>query len=317
MSNPFTKKQIQDQFASLPTDMQQVISSADTASLIQSIGAKHGLRIDAVGTLVEYSGLIMLGLIESDEFVNSLVRETGVNREQAANMAMDVDNQVFSQVRNSLRKAQYKSTSQTRFEQSNDFQNPAPAQSSTPSVDDVLQNIGAAPAPELPNNDIVDQPIADDIPMASTDYDPNNFGSVEPVQNISQAPPVSAYREPAPVSTTGPSALDATAEKLDSAFETSPSGSVSIELNKNPVSNAVNPSYNSASVEQEVNRSIASEVVKGMPAAMQDAYKTGQAAAPAPQVEPAAIKDFQTRLEEKIAQTDTSAVDNDPYKESI
>ena len=279
--------------------MQQVISSADTASLIQAIGAQHGLRIDAIGALVEYSGLIMLGLIKSDQFVDALVREAGVDREKAANMALDVDTQVFSKVRNSLRRAQYTSTSDNRFQSGPDFAKPAKESPITQKE----------PVLDLSSS----KPISQDIPMAQSDYDPNAFAS-------SSSEPAGATLGVQPVASTGPSALEQAAEKLDSAFETqvglSTGEPIAIELNTNSA-DTIASGYDSASVEQEVSRSIANETMKNMPKAVQDAYKTGQAVAPAPQASEAVIKDFQTILEEKMSQQDTSHITNDPYKESI
>lgn len=303
MSNKFTTTQIRERFESLPDDMKAVISSSDTASLIQTIGTQYGLRIDAIGALVEYSGLIMLGLIKSEEFVDALVRETGVDREKAANMALDVDTQVFSQVRNSLRQAQYTSTSENRFETGSDFAKPI-----TPNT---------PPTPEPVLDFASTRPISQDIPMSQSDYDPNAFvsGSIPDV-----SPLTDTEQEAQPVSSTGPSALEQAVEKLDGAFETpmnpSTTDSVALNMNTSPAK-TMNSGFNSALVEQEVSRSIANETMKNMPKAMQDTYKTGQATAPAPQASEAVIKDFQTILEEKMSQTDTSHLNNDPYKESI
>jgi len=264
MSNKFTTKQIQDQFASLPADMQSVISSANTAELIQSIGAKHEMRIDAIGVLIEYSGLMMLGLIDSDTFINTIAKEAGVSREKAANIVLDIDTQVFSQVRNSLRNVQYSSTSDNRFEQGNDFEKPKPT---TPSVNDIL-----------PANDPVVQKETDEI--------------TQPID---------------------PSILD-------SAFTVSQNQSskpIEIQLNTSNATNQMDAGFSSAATDATVNQSISQSVTKGMPQAMKDAYKSGNAAAPAPNVSDELVKDFQTKLEEKIASADTSLQNSDPYKESI
>ncbi len=110
------------------------------------------------------------------------------------------------------------------------------------------------------------------------------------------------------------------ADQLDSAFEVVPNQSnqsVEIQLNTSGSANKLEPGFSSAETDREVGQSIAASVTKNMPQAVKDAYKTGQAAAPAPAVSDELVKDFQTKLEEKLAGADTSVVNNDPYKESI
>jgi|GEM_PF-3642771 len=311
MSNKFTTTQIQEKFSSLPRDMQNAIASPETAALIQSIGAKHELRIDAIGVLIEYSGLMMLGMIDSDTFVNTIAGEAGIDREKAANIVLDIDTQVFSRVRNSIKQVQYQATSDKRFETADDFAQ-APAPSQTPTVDDILPG-GDIATPQL------DQQISSDIPMASGDYDPTNFGAQPtpteaPVQSQENSQGIS------PVSTTAPSALDQAQDVLENnAFVHGHSASdpVEIQLNTSPAETHMQNGFNSTETERQVNKSIAQGVTKGMPQAVKDAYTMGQAAAPAPSVQVDEIKDFQTKLEEKMAQVDTSSQNADPYKESI
>lgn len=97
-------KKVQQRFAELPPDVKQAVESADLDKHIQAIGAKHKLHIDQVGTLQDEVLLVMLGFESTGNFVQALVRATGIPEEQATAIATDVNNELFNPIRESLKK---------------------------------------------------------------------------------------------------------------------------------------------------------------------------------------------------------------------
>lgn len=284
MSHTYTPEQIRAQFDSLPTDIQQLISGPETAATLQEIGRQHSLRIDAIGTLIEYSGLVMLGLVKSNAFVDQLTRNLAISHEQAESIAVAVDTQVFSRIRNSLREVQYRSTTEQRF-----------SELETP--------IGAVAQPTAVSTEPVEEPIPQELDpaMSSMDYNPQDFGSGSQTVNTATEPTA-----PEPV-------LPVSEDSQPSSELTNHSVTVPINTAPAPTSQ---PSYQST--EAQAYNKAAEQVIGKMPGAVKDAYKNRQVAAPQPATaNPDVIKDFKTRLEEKMAVHNNSAVNTDPYKESI
>lgn len=167
MSNPFTPEQIHERFESLPDDIQTVISAPETAELIESIGRNRGLRIDKIGALIEYSGLIMLGFIKSNEFVNNLAWELQISKEQAESLAVDIDSRVFSRMRSSLRQVQYQSTADKSFDDTNSDE-----AGESPVRDSLLADIEKAAAPSTTGDAT---PVNLSKSMSSANYDHQHF----------------------------------------------------------------------------------------------------------------------------------------------
>jgi hypothetical protein len=100
----FTSEQIQERFETLPTDLQEAVSSPEVNEIIQEIGRKHDLHIDQVGELVDAIGLVMLGLVPAKDFVRTFSEESGVEQKTAEQIADDINKEVFSQIRSSIQK---------------------------------------------------------------------------------------------------------------------------------------------------------------------------------------------------------------------
>lgn len=93
----------QENFQKLPTDIKTAIYSVETSQVIEQIADKHHLLIDKMGVLAEETGLVMLGATHPKDFIRNLSDKLGVDRETARKVADDVNQQIFSKVRESLR----------------------------------------------------------------------------------------------------------------------------------------------------------------------------------------------------------------------
>lgn len=95
---------IEQKIEGLPEDLRELISNEENALVLEAIGKKHGLYIDKIGELVEETGLVMLGISHPRDFIGVLEKKLGVSREKAVQIAKDVNQQIFSKVRESLKK---------------------------------------------------------------------------------------------------------------------------------------------------------------------------------------------------------------------
>lgn len=402
MSNPFTKQQIQERFESLPPDIQQVVQGDAMVKRLEVIGRNHDLRIDGIGVLIEYSGLIMLGLIKSNEFVSHLQKQLNLSREQAETIAIEVDEQVFSRIRESLRKVQYQSTGESRFGESEQEMpsshphkqthrdsasepNMPPResqaeQSAKQAVGDAARSSdGQAPetqaSTDTTQSSASPDPLADN--MATTDFMPSQSAQSEAARNShsnNEASPTSpeAQRQSSQDSAddeiehainqavqevesqTNPHAAQANQSEVPHVNPTGLEGQ-GVDIDFDSTQAAIGAGVDSlgqadamrahqaADTANQTNQSSAqgtptqspfgpsaqadnspvqyqaagsqSESFADQPMSSQDA--SSESATPAMEADPERMKDFQTRLQERLNKEDTSDLDNDPYRESI
>jgi len=157
MAHQYSVEEIKKRYAELPFDIRQAISSPAVTDRLQDIGRAQGLRLDKIGLLVEEVSLVMIGLGSTQNFVSEIQEKLGISREHAETIAQQVDHEVFSRIRDSLRTTQYSSKTPERFGQGTDTQ-------VVKYVDDNTQSSG-----------VMDMSVSE--AMARTDYDPSGFGS--------------------------------------------------------------------------------------------------------------------------------------------
>ncbi|OHA13669.1 MAG: hypothetical protein A2909_02040 [Candidatus Tagabacteria bacterium RIFCSPLOWO2_01_FULL_39_11] len=99
-----TKQQLLERYQKLPEDLKEAIFSVETTEIIQKISKKYGLLIDKMGELASETGLVMLGATPPREFISNLSRRLEVDRGKAAEIAKDINDGIFSKVRENLKK---------------------------------------------------------------------------------------------------------------------------------------------------------------------------------------------------------------------
>ncbi len=107
--------------------MQEALSSEATGEVIQQIGDKNHLHLDTLGKLVGVIGLVMRGLVHPRDFVNELITELSVSREQANEIAADVNQLIFEPIRDALMELHDTKTSDPLSREAllRDIQNPS------------------------------------------------------------------------------------------------------------------------------------------------------------------------------------------------
>lgn len=98
-----TKKIIEEQMKSLPRDVVEAIVSVDYKTKLQEIAKRQRLLIDQTGKLEMETTLVMIGLEPLADFIENLQRELVLSVIRAKEVAMDVSENIFKPIRESLR----------------------------------------------------------------------------------------------------------------------------------------------------------------------------------------------------------------------
>lgn len=99
-----TQQIIKDRLQVIPEDIRTAIKSVDLAGKFEEIANKHGLHIDQNGNLQTETLLVMIGLEPTKDFVDNIHKELEVSMQEAQSIANDVNDQIFKNIRLSLRK---------------------------------------------------------------------------------------------------------------------------------------------------------------------------------------------------------------------
>lgn len=100
----YTQEQLLEKFNSLPQELKQAIAGVETSEIIQSISRKHHLQIDQMGELAAETGLVLLGLTKPEDYIKNLNSRLKINLKDARDIALEVNIEIFSKVKESLKK---------------------------------------------------------------------------------------------------------------------------------------------------------------------------------------------------------------------
>jgi hypothetical protein len=91
-------------FEQLPPEIKELIYGSDMTFTIQQIGQKNALHIDQIDALNTEAGEVMMGFVESKDFVTELMETLNLDQAKATAVAKDVDEMLFSKIRDSMKK---------------------------------------------------------------------------------------------------------------------------------------------------------------------------------------------------------------------
>ncbi len=314
-----TQDMINQRYAELPADIQRVITSDLVSNNLEVLGQKYKLRVDKVGDLIDEVGMVMLGFKKSSDFIGNLSRRLEIDRETAESMAVDIDNEVFKKIRESLRTVQFGSGHPDTPEAHED-----PDYGHSPTRDSLIQDI------ERHGNNEVLEPTPYErrsaTPAPSVDPYKEPVAAAESAQAIKQAPSFAAtadysadafnqataqstqpvvqdtYREPVlDISDQPESTVRPTEPEISFASEQTiqmPRQKVVTDTVKPTVAPTIKPTVESAVPTYQEPAPAASGVLVGM----ED------------RIDPS--KSFQDHLQNKVDEN-RPVVNSDPYREAI
>lgn len=88
----------------LPDDVQTAISSVAITTQIQAIGEKNQLHVDTVGALMDETQRVMKGETHPKDYIRNLTKRLSISDTKAKEVAVDINEQIFRPVRESLKK---------------------------------------------------------------------------------------------------------------------------------------------------------------------------------------------------------------------
>lgn len=101
----YTKEQLEELYKKLPEELKSALFSADIAEKIFTIGRKLLLTIEEIGFIGEEVGYFILGLTKPRDFVEKLNSRLDLDEEEAAQLAKDINRQIFLPIRDAFRQA--------------------------------------------------------------------------------------------------------------------------------------------------------------------------------------------------------------------
>lgn len=93
---------LKEYLAKIPQDIKDIMYSLDYQKLLEEIVKKNNLMIDQAGNLEVETTLVLAGLSPLREYIDSLKESLEITREKAEEIAKDVDNFIFKNIRKSL-----------------------------------------------------------------------------------------------------------------------------------------------------------------------------------------------------------------------
>ncbi|MCK5285675.1 MAG: hypothetical protein KAJ58_00395 [Candidatus Pacebacteria bacterium] len=100
----FAFKQLEEKFLSIPEDIREAISSNKVNERLLILANEYKLQFDEAEELTKEIGYIMLGLKPRTNFVKNVQTVTELNSEKAKKLAEEINNTIFADIRESLRK---------------------------------------------------------------------------------------------------------------------------------------------------------------------------------------------------------------------
>jgi hypothetical protein len=96
------QQQIALYYSKLPSDAQAVFSSMKWMDSLRDISAKYALSEGQIETLATETTLVMLGIIDMDEYNDNIQREISISTESIVKMTKDIDDLVLATIRPQL-----------------------------------------------------------------------------------------------------------------------------------------------------------------------------------------------------------------------
>lgn len=90
-------------YDNLPDDLQEAVVSLSTREFIKLVGEKSNLSPDKMAELEDETISVMLGITSPKEYVPNLGQRLNIDLKTAREMAEEINAQIFSKVRDSLK----------------------------------------------------------------------------------------------------------------------------------------------------------------------------------------------------------------------
>ncbi len=187
-------KNIQKQFNTLPQELQKAILAIDLPEKLQRVTKNSKLLIDKAGIVQTEVLTILLGINPLDDFIGNLQKNAGLDKNTALIVAHDVDELIFKEVREELKKVSQNIAHEERVEIKEVPQTPEALNSpiTMPKKEEILSGIetpatiekkeGAISVSALPSN--ADQKISMAASLPGIEILKENLPAIEKPEAI-------------------------------------------------------------------------------------------------------------------------------------
>jgi hypothetical protein len=93
-------------YKQIPEDIKKAINSSEVYTALEKIGDDFDLNIDQIGQLNYLTEQVMIGILKSDKYVDTVSEELEINRSKARDVAESVNKMIFLPIRESMRRMQ-------------------------------------------------------------------------------------------------------------------------------------------------------------------------------------------------------------------
>ena len=100
----YTPDQYNDIFYKLPQPLQDILAVTSTNNKVFAIAKKHNLQVDQTGILNDIVMHILLGIIATKDFLETLKKETSVDPQEATLIVNEINEEIFKPVRELMEK---------------------------------------------------------------------------------------------------------------------------------------------------------------------------------------------------------------------
>lgn len=142
-------EEVEKRAAQLPPEIQKMLYSPEMGKVIQQVGQKHQLHIDQMDLLSAETGQVMLGFVEPKDYPEILQDSLRVDRVTADAIAQDINELLFAQIRESMKKLADLPSAQEDIQ---------PLSATTADIPTTIAPVSAtptAPKPEFPKADVM------------------------------------------------------------------------------------------------------------------------------------------------------------------
>ena len=134
-------KEFKDYIETLPPELKQAIYSIDYPEKLQQIVKNNKLMIDQAGKLEAETTLVMAGVEPLDNYVKNLVVNLGLSNIQASSVAHDVNELIFKNIRESLKKINEQTKEDEKIIEQGIVETSPKTANPTPTKEDLLAGI--------------------------------------------------------------------------------------------------------------------------------------------------------------------------------
>ena len=96
------EKSLDERFAKLPKDIQEVIEASNYYDFLYEVGFSHNLTVEQMGALEETTTDVVTGVLSSEKFERTIEERVGVSGNDAFNIVKEINEKILKGIREKM-----------------------------------------------------------------------------------------------------------------------------------------------------------------------------------------------------------------------